>query len=183
MSGRKTTGSKTKSSTHSASRATAKPPMPPHALRGAGVVTTGVPAPQSHVDKLAEAAAKTLKSPSSGAPKAAKNETPDNAADTVGTDAIELKKQELIALIVERSDVAKKYAKPVIEAMLDVLGEALAEGRELNLQPMGKIKQNRVKETAKARVIVAKIRQQKPGASGQDGVSANTKEAVADAAE
>ncbi|SLN61433.1 Bacterial DNA-binding protein [Roseovarius litorisediminis] len=73
----------------------------------------------------------------------------------------ELKKRELIDRVVERSDIKTKFAKPVIEAALAVLGEALAEGRELNLQPMGKLKYNRTKETENARIIVAKIRQVK----------------------
>ncbi|MBZ8119404.1 HU family DNA-binding protein [Roseovarius sp. LXJ103] len=88
----------------------------------------------------------------------------------------EMKKQELMAKVVERSDVAKKHAKPVIEAMLEVLGEAIAEGRALNLQPFGKLKHNRIKDTPAARIIVAKIRQPKP-----QGVRAGPgKEPVAD---
>jgi DNA-binding protein HU-alpha len=135
-----------------------------------------------HADKLAEAAAKTLKSTASKT-----NSTPADANSDVSSsdasDSLEMKKQELIALVVERSDVAKKHAKPVIEAMLDVLGEALAEGRELNLQPLGKVKQNRVKDTPRARVIVAKIRQQKPGGPRPKDSAENAKEAVADGAE
>ncbi|MCQ0093210.1 HU family DNA-binding protein [Roseovarius sp. M141] len=112
---------------------------------------------------------------------------------------VPLKKQELIATVVERSDVPKKYAKPVVEAMLAVLGEALGEGRDLNLQPMGKIKRKRMKDTGKARVIVANIRQPNaPGAGddalvrpaaavhpqgGKDQAKKRGKEAVADDAE
>ncbi|QIE44412.1 DNA-binding protein [Pseudohalocynthiibacter aestuariivivens] len=87
-----------------------------------------------------------------------------------------MKKQELLAKVVERSDIKKKYAKPVVEAMIAVLGEALAEGRELNLQPLGKLKHNRTKETPTARIIVAKIRQKKPRAAG----ALDVKESVAD---
>jgi len=80
--------------------------------------------------------------------------------DGADSDAGEpLKKQELIEMVVARSDVTRKFAKPVIEAMLAVLGEALAEGRDLNLQPLGKVKRKRVKDAAKARIIVANIRQ------------------------
>jgi hypothetical protein len=43
--------------------------------------------------------------------------------------------------------------------MLAVLGQTLAEGREINLQPLGKIKINRAKEVQGGTVIVAKIRQ------------------------
>lgn len=179
MPSRKTTGSKAKPNTH---RAAAKPPTPPHALRPAAGATTAVPPPVMQADKLAEAAAKTLKSPTAtqASPKADASDTSDKGPQS---EALEMKKQELIALVVDRSDVAKKHAKPVVEAMLEVLGEALAEGRELNLQPLGKVKQNRVKDTPGARVIVAKIRQQKPGGAPQDEGAKNAKEAVADDAE
>jgi DNA-binding protein HU-alpha len=77
----------------------------------------------------------------------------------------ELKKQELLEKLVDRADVQKKLAKPVLDAVLELLGEALAEGRDLNLPPLGKIKVNRVKDMAQARVIVAKIRQSKAESS------------------
>lgn len=77
----------------------------------------------------------------------------------------ELKKQELLEKLIGRADVQKKLAKPVLDAVLELLGEALAEGRDLNLPPLGKIKVNRVKDMAQARVIVAKIRQSKAESS------------------
>lgn len=84
------------------------------------------------------------------------------SSDTDAPEMLELKKQELVNIVVDRSDIQKKYAKPVVEAVLAVLGEALASGRELNLQPLGKVKLNRTREMDEARVIVAKIRQNKP---------------------
>ncbi len=77
----------------------------------------------------------------------------------------DLKKKELIDLVVERSGVRKKFAKPTVEAMLAVLGEAIAEGRPLNLQPLGKLRVNRAEDKANGRVTVAKIRQSAPGES------------------
>ncbi|WP_371224491.1 HU family DNA-binding protein [Roseovarius sp. 2305UL8-3] len=91
----------------------------------------------------------------------------------------ELKKQELLQKVVDKSGIKKKDAKPVVEAMLEVLGEALADGREFNLQPMGKLKLNRTKETPNARIIVAKIRQSKRTGGGGMG----PKDTVAAAAE
>ena len=82
-------------------------------------------------------------------------------------------------MVVTKSDVKKKYAKPVIEAMLEVLGETLGKGREMNLQPLGKVKYNRTKETTTARIVVAKVRQSKP--SGKRPVP--PKDPLADAAE
>lgn len=108
-------------------------------------------------------------------PMARMADVADDDDDDQDASGGELKKQELIAKVVDRADIRKKYAKPVVEAVIDILGETLAEGRELNLQPFGKLKVNRTKETAAARIIIAKIRQSKPG-SGSDGAE---KEAVA----
>ncbi|MCG7492007.1 HU family DNA-binding protein [Thalassobius sp. Cn5-15] len=71
----------------------------------------------------------------------------------------EMKKPELIDMIVEKTGVKKRDVKPAIEAALDILGEALAEGRELNLQPFGKVRINRLKELSGARVMNLKVRQ------------------------
>ena len=70
-----------------------------------------------------------------------------------------MRKKELIDQVVERSGIKKKDAKPVVEAMLAVLGEAVGEGRELNLQPLGKLRINRSEERSNGRVIICKLRQ------------------------
>ncbi|MEQ9259974.1 MAG: HU family DNA-binding protein [Roseovarius sp.] len=103
----------------------------------------------------------------------------------------ELKKKELLDAVIERSGVRKKFAKPVVEAMIDILGEAIAEGREINLQPFGKIKHQRMVDSSNARVMVTKIRQSKSAAPALDpGDRADleegedsSKESVADPAE
>ena len=127
----------------------------------------------------AKATPDTTSNPEPTPPRAAKP-TPAVVSDTSVTVAgAELRKKELVEKVVERSGIKKKDAKPVIEAMMDILGEAIAEGRELNLQPLGKIKQQRRKETDTSRVTVAKIRQSKTVFPALD----NPKESVADAAE
>lgn len=73
-----------------------------------------------------------------------------------------MRKKELIDLVVERSGIKKKDAKPVVEATLAILGEALADTRELNLQPLGKVKVRREKQMPNGRVLVTKIRQSMP---------------------
>ncbi len=162
MASRKTTGNKMKSKGQKSSRASAMPPKAPEPLRAQGGATTMVPKPP-----LAGGAPnkpsgpENFKNPDQAHGKADKKLDKRAKVDTAPEDGDPLKKQELINLVVERSDVAKKHAKPVIEAMLAVLGDALAEGRELNLQPMGKVKRKRVKDTDNARVIVANIRQPK----------------------
>lgn len=70
-----------------------------------------------------------------------------------------LKKRELIDRVVARSGVKKKDAKPAVEAALAVLGEALANGEELNLQPFGRMKINREKVAGNNRIIICKLRQ------------------------
>lgn len=84
-----------------------------------------------------------------------------SVSDPVVTEA-DLKKKELIDLVVERSGIKKKDAKPVVEAMLSVLGETIAKGRELNLQPLGKLRINRSSDKGNGRVIVCKLRQSLP---------------------
>lgn len=92
-------------------------------------------------------------------PVAAKVTPPDVVVSEKPTiTAPDLKKKELIEAVVARSGVKKRDAKPVVEAMLAVLGETIADGRELNLQPMGKLKITRMKKSAKATVITARLR-------------------------
>ncbi len=89
----------------------------------------------------------------------------------------DLKKKELIDLVVERSQVKKRDAKPVVEAMLAVLGETIASGRELNLQPFGKLRINRSTDKGTARIIVCKLRQ---NAQGADAANASDAEPAKD---
>ncbi len=101
-----------------------------------------------------------------------------SSADVVvpSNDGPEMKKRELIDLVVDRAGVKKKDAKPAIEAALAILGEAIASGRELNLQPLGKLRINRVEDKDNGRVIVCKLRQS--NSTGPD-----EKEPLAEAAE
>jgi DNA-binding protein HU-alpha len=75
-----------------------------------------------------------------------------------------LKKPELIDRVVAETGMKKKDVKPVVEAMLNVLGLGLAKGEEMNLPPLGKVMINRTKDLAKAKVIVTKVRQPKAAA-------------------
>lgn len=109
-------------------------------------------------------------------------------SDAVVSEA-DLKKRELIDLVVSRSGIKKKDAKPVVEAMLAVLGENIAQGRELNLQPLGKLRINRTMEKGNGRVIVCKLRQSLsvpvgPVSGPGDGPSGSPdKDSLAEAAE
>lgn len=70
-----------------------------------------------------------------------------------------MRKKELIDTVVTRSGIKKKDAKPVAEAMLAVLGEALAEGRELILPPLGKVVVRKEKKLPRGKMMIVKVRQ------------------------
>lgn len=98
--------------------------------------------------------AKAASSPVSAAPK------PVLVESVAPSEALPvLRKKELIDVVTERSGIKKKDAKPVVEAMLAVLGQAIFEGRDLNLQPMGRSKINRQKAVSGGQVTVMKLRQ------------------------
>ena len=83
-------------------------------------------------------------------PPAAEDAKPTEVRAGGGTEPtlkVQLKKKEFFDRVVDRSGVRKGEAKTAIEAALAVLGEALANGEELNLPPLGKIKVARQKST------------------------------------
>jgi len=83
-------------------------------------------------------------------------ETPD-----VVTGPKVMGKRELIDLVVTASGIKKKAAKPVVEAMLKELGDALSRGETLNLQPFGKgIVKNR-KDLENAEIVEIRLRRSK----------------------
>lgn len=67
-------------------------------------------------------------------------------------------KQHLIARVVDAAGVKKKVAKPVIEAVLQELGEALSRGETLNLQPFGKLIVKTRKRQGTADVVELRLR-------------------------
>ncbi|MEP3299718.1 MAG: HU family DNA-binding protein [Pseudoruegeria sp.] len=101
------------------------------------------------------------------------DETGANEVDTtsVGDEEQGLRRKQLLDRVAELADTRKQIAKPIIEATLSVIGEALANGEEVNLQPLGNIKIKRVSDSDSASVIHARIRQSKGYASAaQDTV-------------
>lgn len=97
--------------------------------------------------------------------------------------APDLSKKELIEKVVERAGVKKRDAKPAIEAALAILGEAVAEGRTLNLPGFGKLKINRAEEKANGRVTVCKLRQPKLQPKPEAKPEESAKEPLAEPAE
>ena len=70
-----------------------------------------------------------------------------------------MRKRELLDAVINKSGIKKKDAKPVVEAMLEVLGSALQDGRTLNLQPMGKFIVKHEKKLVNGKVLTTRIRQ------------------------
>ena len=100
--------------------------------------------------------------------------TPEDAADTSSTpssqaepsttsEVLDLRKKELIDQVVERTGVKKRDAKPVIEAMPAVWGEASSAERAANLEPRGKLRVTRSKDTPNGRQHAGRVRRKKAG--------------------
>ncbi len=111
--------------------------------------------------------AKTFKVPETAPAMAPKGTVKGAEPEVVVTESPtivgpELKKKELIDIIVARSGVKKRDVKPVVDAMLAVLGETISDGREMNLAPLGKLKITRMKKTTKAHIITTRLRRTDP---------------------
>ena len=69
-----------------------------------------------------------------------------------------LTKKDLVTRAIEISGVKKKDARPSVEAALQILLSALAEGKEVNVPPYGKIRIVKEKAIKGGKMITAKIR-------------------------
>lgn len=136
-----------------------------HVTKGISMATSKTPRTKS---AAATAAAATKAATATTAARASKAPKAATAAATGGAEEVVsgpmMRKKELIDAVVAASGAKKKDAKPVVEAMLKVMGNALRDGRELNLHPFGSVKVRRAKDMVKARVLTTKIRQRKPEA-------------------
>ncbi len=77
-----------------------------------------------------------------------------------------LRRKALIEAAVLRSGRKKRDVKPVVEAVLAILGEALARGEQLNLPPFGKLNVKRRSEKENAEVFTCRIRRAKNDSPG-----------------
>ncbi len=69
-----------------------------------------------------------------------------------------LTKKEIVAQAVEISGTKKKDARPSVEAALQIVFSALADGVEISAPPFGKIRIVKEKEIKGGKMITAKIR-------------------------
>ncbi len=82
----------------------------------------------------------------------------DSVAEAGAPAPVALRKRALIDRVVAVSGMKKKDVKPVVEATLAVLGDALSNEEPMNLQPLGKVMINRRKEVNNGEVLITRIR-------------------------
>lgn len=132
--------------------------------RSAGTTKPRTTTTRKSTAKTTTTARKAPSSPpnsdASAAPKA-ENVVALTGAASGSKDKSALRKKELVDRVVTASGMKKKDVKPVVEAALAVLGEALSKGEEMNLQPLGKLMINNSKEVSNAQVLNVRIRRSK----------------------
>ncbi|WP_284164215.1 HU family DNA-binding protein [Frigidibacter sp. SD6-1] len=106
----------------------------------------------------ADAAKPARKRPAKASETPAKPEA-DMADAAEGT---VLKLRDLVERAASRSGAKKPAAKPVIEAALAVIAEALDAGQSLNLPPLGRVRVGKVKEGAQGAMLTLKLKRGGP---------------------
>lgn len=85
----------------------------------------------------------------------------DTTPETEDAGTPEFRRPELIEKVMERSGMKRKDVKPVVEAMLAVMGDLLVEETDMNIAPLGKVMVKNAKELEKAHVLTVKVRRPK----------------------
>ena len=110
-------------------------------------------------------------------PVSAPAQTMVKAATPVTTKKL-VKKPEFLERAIARTAIKKRDAKPAIEAALAELAALLADGNELNLPPMGKLKLIKSKDIGEgAKVMTLKLRTMKDSA-GQPKLDTPTEDSA-----
>ena len=127
------------------------------------------------------------KTPASGAKTAARNAARAAAALSAATEPLaplaqpgdDFKMKDLLDAVAGDSALKRAEVKTVIEDTLRQVGAALADGRQVNLPGLGKIKIKRSKVNGSSRIIEARLRQDVGGENDENPPSnglANTDE-------
>ena len=88
----------------------------------------------------AKTAAKTASSTAPITAAKPKPSTHDTMANADVEAAVKLRKSDFVERVATRSALKKNQVRPVIEAALAVLGDALEAGETLQLPPLGRLK-------------------------------------------
>lgn len=106
---------------------------------------------------------------------------PASPADIKTSMADALKKNDLIDKVVATTGAKKAMVRDIVEATLNVLGDALSKGAMLNLPPFGKVKVSRTSDAASGRPMTLKLRRSPADWQGRPkGGVAKSKQALAD---
>ena len=122
----------------------------------------------------ARASATKAKTTKTTTTKRKTNAAPKPAAAPVAEQpavVVSMGKRQLIDKVVEASGIKKKAAKPVIEAVLKELGDALSRGETLNLQPFGKAIVKNTKDLANAEIVEMRLRRSKLAIKAAEGAA------------
>ncbi|MCY1127272.1 hypothetical protein OU426_10450 [Frigidibacter sp. RF13] len=97
-------------------------------------------------------------------PAKAAEKPAEAGANTADRDeaATVLKLRDLVERAASRSGAKKPAAKPVIEAALAVIAEALDAGQSLNLPPLGRVRIGKVKHGAQGAMLTLKLKRGGP---------------------
>ncbi|MDS9468501.1 HU family DNA-binding protein [Paracoccus sp. MBLB3053] len=79
-----------------------------------------------------------------------------------------LQKRQFLAQIAQRTGLRNTEIKPVVEATLAELGDAIAAGKTLALPPLGRARINRQTDASGSEVIVLRLRRRKAAESGNE---------------
>ena len=99
-------------------------------------------------------------------PKAVLAKKANASADTVTV----VKLKEIIDRVVSAASLKKKDVKPVVEATLKAIGDALAAGEALILPPLGRLRVSRSKDMVNGAMLTLRL---KRGAGGKPGPKAD----------
>jgi nucleoid DNA-binding protein len=102
--------------------------------------------------------------------------TGQETSAVASTDAPTMRKKELIDRIVTATSAKRRDVKLIVEAALNILGEALSNGEELNLPPFGKAKVNRQRDLGNGEMMMVKVRR----TNGPSNAADDSKEPLAD---
>ncbi len=81
-----------------------------------------------------------------------------------------LGKRELTERVVTASGIKKRAVRPVIEALLQELGDALSRGDHVNLHPFGKARQTGRKDQASTEVLEIRLRRARPAGGRRESL-------------
>jgi nucleoid DNA-binding protein len=86
--------------------------------------------------------------------------TGDLSLDSSADAAAPLKKKEFIARVKQATEGGKPDLRSIVDATLNVLGEALAKGENVQMRALGRARVNRTRkaETSAATVLTVKLR-------------------------